>query len=225
MIAAMCGRYVITSTMEAIRRLFEVPESLNLQPRYNVAPTQQVPVVRRLDDGRHLAQLRWGLIPSWAKDASMGARMINARAETVAEKPAFRSAFRQRRCLVVSDGFYEWRKLPDGAKQPYFITLEAGGPFAFAGLWETWRSPDGERVESCTIVTTGANEKLVELHDRMPVIVAPEDYDLWLAGGDRDALEALLRPCPAALMTFFPVNRKVNNARFDDPSCLERVAV
>jgi len=220
----MCGRYVITSTMEAIRRLFEVLESPNLQPRYNVAPTQDVPVVRRQEDGRHLAQLRWGLIPAWAKDASIGARMINARAETVAEKPAFRSAFRQRRCLVVTDGFYEWRKASDGGKQPYFIALVEGGPFAFAGLWETWRGPDGEPVESCSVVTTEANDRLRELHHRMPVIVAPEDFETWLVTGDTGALQALLRPYPSALMTFHAVDRRVNNARFDDPSCLERPA-
>lgn len=224
----MCGRYLITSTLEAIRRVFDVLESPNLGARYNVAPTQQVPVVRFGEGGRELVQMRWGLVPSWAKDLSIGAKMINARAETVAEKPAFRAAFKRRRCLLPADGFYEWQSGPDRAKQPHFIGLQQDGPFAFAGLWEVWKNPEGPRVESCTIITTTANRRLSAIHHRMPVILSQEDYDTWLTAEAppaepeaKDQILGLLRPYPDEAMRSYAVSRHVNNVRNDDPGCLE----
>jgi putative SOS response-associated peptidase YedK len=179
----MCGRYSLTSPTEAVRRMFDFPEQPNLAVRVNIAPSQDVAAVRLGADGasaRHFAWLRWGLIPSWAKEPGIGNRMINARAETIAEKPAFRAAFRRRRCLIPADGFYEW-KTERGRKQPYRIALEGGAPFAFAGLWERWEGAgEAGAVESCTIATTEANARLKAIHHRMPVILAPEAYDLWL---------------------------------------------
>lgn len=173
-------------------------------------------MVRVAENVRALHMLRWGLIPAWAKDASIGARCINARASTVAEKPAFRAAFRTRRCLVPADGFYEWRA-EGGARQPYRIVLNGGEPFAFAGLWEQWRG-SAETVESFAIVTTEANDTLKALHDRMPVILAPADYAQWLSGTPHEA-QALLRPCPSAAVGYFPVEPHVNHAKHDDPRC------
>ncbi len=175
--------------------------------------------------------LRWGLVPHWARDAAIGNRMINARAETVAEKPAFRAAFRQRRCLIAADGIYEWRKAPDGAKQPYFIRRADDAPFAFAGLWERWRTPGdgthgGEPLETCAIITTEANQTLAPIHHRMPVILAADDHDAWLdpEPPSAAALTALLRPAPADAVIAQPVGRHVNNARNDDPACIAPAA-
>jgi len=184
----MCGRYSLTTAPEAMRALFDYENLPNLEPRYNIAPTQMVPVVRLAAAGRReLALLRWGLIPHWARDPSMGARLINARAETVAGKPAFRDAFAHRRCLVPADGFYEWRT-ENGRKQPFRIGIKGGGVFAFAGLWESWTAPEGaggaiapgDAVETVTIITTDANEKLRPIHHRMPVILPVEGYATWL---------------------------------------------
>jgi putative SOS response-associated peptidase YedK len=223
----MCGRYSLTTEPEALRQLFNFANRPNFAPRYNVAPTQPMPVVRRGEAGRELAILRWGLIPSWAKDAAIGARCINARADTVAEKPAFRGAFRARRCLVPADGFFEW-KTEGGAKQPYLIRAPGGRAFAFAGLWERWTAKAagagiaaGETVETYTIITTDANRKLAALHERMPVILAPGSYDAWLAGA---AGTELLRPCPDEAIEFFPVSRRVNNVRNDDAECMAPLA-
>ena len=219
----MCGRYSLTTPVEGLRRVFGFLEQPNLAPRYNIAPSQEIAAVRLGEDGaRHFVWLRWGLIPSWAKEARIGYRMINARAETVAEKPAFRAAFGRRRCLVLADGFYEWQKREKGAKQPYRITLADGGPFGFAGLWESWRDPEsGERVESATIVVTEANELLRPIHDRMPVILAPADIDAWLdAERPREAAQALLRPCPAAALAAYPVSTRVNKVANDDPAVI-----
>ncbi len=218
----MCGRYSLTSPVEAMGQLFLFEERPNLQPRYNIAPTQEAPVVGQRPDGkRGLAMLRWGLVPGWAKDLSIGARMINARAETVAEKPAFRAAFRRRRCLVAADGFYEWKKAADSPKRPYRAALADGGPFGFAGLWETWRGPEGP-VKSFTIITTDANPLLAEIHDRMPVILDPADHARWLdpAAAARDLL-ALLKPYPAEKMTAYPVDRRVGKVQNDDPGLIE----
>ncbi len=221
----MCGRFTLRTPAHTLAKAFGVPELPNLRPRYNVAPTQDVPAVRRAGDGaaRELAMRRWGLIPSWAREPGIGSRMINARAETVAEKPSFRSAFRRRRCLVPADGFYEWQKTPGGAKQPFHIHLEDDAPFAIAGLWERWQPPDGEAIESCTLITTGANELLRPIHDRMPVILAPADYDAWLdpEPAPAEELKALLRPYPADEMTATAVGRQVNDARNDEPGCVE----
>ncbi len=222
----MCGRFTLRTPAHALAEAFGVPERPNLAPRYNIAPTQAVAAVRRADGGRELVMLRWGLIPAWAKDAVIGNRMINARAETVADKPAFRAAFRHRRCLIAADGFYEWRKTGGGAKQPYHIRLESGAPFAIAGLWERWRPPDGEAVESCTLITTAANALLAPIHDRMPVIVGPEDYDAWLdpEPPSAGALTALLRPYPADRMSAFAVSRVVNDPRNDTEACIAPAA-
>ncbi len=220
----MCGRYSLTTAPEALRRLFDFSNLPNLAARYNIAPTQEVAAVRGDGGGaRELVMLRWGLVPSWATDISIGAKMINARAETVAEKPAFRSAFRHRRCLVPADGFYEWRA-EDGRKQPFRIGMKGGAPFAFAGLWERWEPEGGDVVETVAIVTTDANEKLRPIHHRMPVIVAPDDYTAWLdtEAGDTGPARALLRPYPGEPMAFYRVDPRVNNARNDDPECIAR---
>jgi putative SOS response-associated peptidase YedK len=223
----MCGRYSLTSPVEGVRQVFGFLERPNLQARYNIAPTQEVAAVRLEPDsggaaGRHLVMLRWGLIPAWAKDKAIGSRMINARAETLAEKPSFRAAFAKRRCLIVADGFYEWRK-EAGAKQPYRAAMADGRPFAFAGLWEHWTDrADGSRVESCTIVTTQANELLQPIHPRMPVIVDPTDFDAWLdVTVEPVAAQSLLRPYPAGSMTVYPVSPRVNSVANDDAALIE----
>jgi putative SOS response-associated peptidase YedK len=221
----MCGRFTQASDSEIIVRVFDLPEKPELAPRYNIAPTQDVAAVRAAEvGGRELVHLHWGLIPSWAKERAMGARMINARAETLAEKPAFRSAFRARRCLIVADGFYEWQKLGT-RKQPHFIGFKDGRPFAFAGLWERWQGEGSEAVESCTIVTTEANELLAPIHDRMPVILDPVDFALWIDSGakDREKLAGLLKPYTPELLQAYPVDFFVNNPANDTPACRERM--
>lgn len=223
----MCARYSITIASDTLRRLFGFEELPNVEPRYNVAPTQQVPTVRKGADGkRHFALLRWGLVPFWAKDLKIGQRLINARAETLAEKPSFRSAAKQRRCLVLADGFYEWSGAK-GAKQPHRFTLADGGPFGFAGLWERWRDPaDGTTLESCSIVTCQANPLVARIHARMPVILPPEAFDTWL-DRDRplDQALALLRPYPAQAMVTYPVSKALNRPVNDEPSLIEPVAL
>ncbi len=229
----MCGRYSITTAPEALRRLFEFYNLPNLAPRYNVAPTQSAPVVRRTEDGRReLAMLRWGLVPHWAKDMTIASRLINARGDTVAEKPAYRDAFHARRCLVPADGFYEWRA-ENGLRQPFRIGMKGGLPFAFAGLWERWTAKEavgqiaaGETFETFTIVTTDANAKLRPIHERMPVILAPEDYDAWFdtAPEHTAAARALLRPYPEGPMAFYRVSTRVNNVRNDDADCIRPLA-
>lgn len=232
----MCGRYSLTTPAEAMAQLFGFTNPLpNLPARYNMAPTQFVPIVRAVPketDGRatkgarELVQVRWGLVPAWARDLSMGAKMINARAESVAEKPAFRDAFRKRRCLIPADGFYEWQASGRG-KRPFRIGLKGGTPeamplFAFAGLWEWWeKAADGVPVETCTIVTTEANLPLRPIHERMPVILQPGDYTTWLdpAAPLKDA-QALLKPYAADAMLVYPVSARVNNVRFDDAACI-----
>ena len=219
----MCGRYTLKTHAEVLAEHFELPEVPWFEPRYNIAPTQPVAVVRAGSEGggRELSMLRWGLIPSWADDPSIGNRMINARAETVAEKSAYRSAFRHRRCLVPADGFYEWAKA-NGAKQPHYFQLKDGGPFAFAGLWERWAK--GEKpIESCTLLTTEANDVVSPVHDRMPIILEPKDYGGWLDPQRRrlEDVSAILRPFPADRMVAYPVGRWVNDPRHDDPRCVE----
>ncbi len=216
----MCGRYSLTLPPEAVRQAFAYREHPNFPPRYNIAPTQPIPVVR-LDHGeRSFVLMRWGLLPSWLKDPSGFPTLINARAESVAEKAAFRNAFRRRRCLIPADGFYEWRKVGKGPKQPYFIHRPDGAPFAFAGLWETWLEPGGGEIDTATIVTTAANETLRPLHDRMPVVLRPEDYDRWMAyDADRvDQVRDLLAPAPEDFFTARPISTRVNAVANDDPS-------
>lgn len=219
----MCGRFTLTTPDQDLMVQFNLPEIPDIQPRYNIAPTQSVPAVRIAAGGdRELALLRWGLIPFWAPDATVSARMINARSETAAVKPAFRAAFRQRRCLVLADGFYEWQKV-DGGKQPYLIRLRTGDAFAFAGLWERWRGPEGVTIESCTLLTTTPNDLILPLHNRMPVILDPRDYGLWLdpASQTPEPLAGLLRPYPSDLMTAYPVSRAVNNPKAEGPHLAE----
>jgi len=218
----VCGRFTLTTNLGAIAKRFGVARFLEeVGPRYNIAPTQTVIVVN--DDGtRHLAQMRWGLIPSWAKDPAIGNRMINARAETVATKPAFRVALRKRRCLIPGDGFYEWQQR-GRTKQPFRIVLKNGEPFGFAGLWETWTSPEGEEIQRCTIITTEANELLKPIHDRMPVILTREAEAVWLDPTiqDPERLLPLLMPYLTEEMEVYPVSAKVNNPENDGPECIK----
>lgn len=212
----MCGRYAQFTPPGAIAELFGATLDIaDLIPRYNAAPMQWLPVIRQRPSGERVLQiLRWGLLPSWAKDETIANRLINARAETLAEKPSFRSAYRKRRCIVPADGFYEWAKRPDG-KQPYYIHAPDGSILAFAGLWERWTRPaDEEVIDSFTIVTTAANDLMRPLHDRMPVILAPEAVASWLdPASEPDALSDLLGPCPDELLALHPVTRAVGNVR------------
>lgn len=216
----MCGRFTLNLDTRQVQESFpwlNVPQGI--QPRYNIAPTQPVAVVP--NDGKQtLDHYVWGLIPSWAKDPEIGNRLINARAETLSEKPSFRSAFRRRRCLILSDGFYEWRKDPNGkTKTPFYFQLTDSRPFAFAGLWEVWRSPDGSEISSCTIITVPPNQLVEQVHNRMPAILPDDAYGLWLDPEEQEprALEALLRPYPAEEMTFRTVSRLVNDPANEDP--------
>lgn len=227
----MCGRFTLRTPLTVLSQQFlfdlgAVAGASTVRPRYNVAPTQTIAAIRRVgtSSSRELAWLHWGLIPSWAKDAKLAASMINARGETIAEKPAFRTAFARRRCLILADGFFEWKKVGK-QKQPYYLRLADERPFAMAGLWESWRGPagsDGPPLESCTIVTTSANELCQPLHDRMPVILEACDYERWLdLATPKEELLALLTPLAAAAMKSEPVNPRVNNARNDDEQCVE----
>ena len=226
----MCGRFTLSQSESVIAEAFELSEVPTLEPRYNIAPTQLVPTVVHPkvsaqspgeSEQRQFLSLRWGLIPSWAKDPAIGARLINARSETVTEKPSFRAAFRQRRCLVLADGFYEWQR-QERKKQPFYFRLQDGQPFAFAGLWERWKAPNGEAMESCTILTTEANELLRPIHDRMPVILDPKDYELWLDPEVQkpEPLQQLLRPYRSEAMTTYPVSTQVNNPTNNSPECI-----
>jgi len=239
----VCGRYTLTTPGDLIAELFELAEPPETIARYNIAPTQEVATVRGTGEGgradgperervagktRELALLRWGLVPHWADDPSIGNRMINARAETAAEKPAFRTSFKRKRCLILADGFYEWQKLAGGTKQPWYFRLESAEPFAFAGLWARWkpRDADGEQpIDSCTILTTEANELVGKVHHRMPVILAPDAYDLWLDPdlGDREPLEAVLGPFDPEKMIAYPVSTRVNSPANDDPRVIEPI--
>lgn len=217
----MCGRFAFFSPHEAMVRLFGLPPGTAVvEPRWNIAPTQYVPTVRVDHDGvRRLALLHWGLIPGWAKERAIGARMINARAETIAEKPSFRTAWRRRRCLVLASGYYEWQAMPAG-KQPYFIRRSDGDPFAMAGLWESWIETAGDPpLESCTIITTEAAPPLDRIHHRVPVMLPASAYAAWLEPRDPDmaALQALLAPPEAGALIAAPVSRRVNNARNEGP--------
>jgi putative SOS response-associated peptidase YedK len=216
----MCGRYAITTAPEAIRKLFGYPEQPNFPPRYNVAPTQPIPIVRLEHGARHFALVRWGLIPAWVEDPKNFSLTINARADNVLTKPAFRNAMRYRRCLVPADGFYEWQAARQGPKQPYYARRKDGAPFAFAGLWELWSGPNGEEMESAAIVTTEASRTLEPLHDRMPAIVPADAFDLWLdtRNVDAETAAALLIPAPEHLLEAYPVSFAVNKHENDDAS-------
>jgi putative SOS response-associated peptidase YedK len=216
----MCGRYELHTQPAAMALAFGLKYPPEITARYNIAPTQQVPIIRRNADGeRELSQVRWGLVPFWAKDPSVGSKMINARAETVVSKPGFGDAYKKLRCLIPASGFYEWGKMTDGTKQPVRVAMVDDRPFAFAGLWSRWGSKDAE-IETCTIITTEANELCQHVHDRMPVILAAENYVRWLDTADADPAD-LLRPYPSDAMRAYPVSTKVNSPKNDDESLIE----
>ena len=228
-VISMCGRFTLKTPAPRLAEVFHVPEFPQLAPRYNIAPTQLVICIRTLLKDlrtREIVALRWGLIPFWAKDVSICSRMINARSETAADKPAFRRAFQVRRCIIPADGFYEWQKLSDGTRQPWWIHRSDGEPFAFAGLWETWKSKDSEQIESCTILTTTANVDLQELHDRMPAILLSGHQTAWLSeSASRGQLNEMLEPLPEGVLIRHPVARLVNKTGYEDPACVEPVSI
>jgi len=217
----MCGRYAITTAPEAIRQLFAYLEQPNFPPRYNIAPTQPVPIVRMAEGKRQLALVRWGLIPAWVKDPRTFSLVINARGESVLDKPAFRNAMKRRRCLFPADGFYEWKR--DGErKQPYFVRLKSGAPLAFAGLWETWMGPNGEEQETAAIVTTTASRSIAHIHDRMPVIVPPDAFNFWLDPNvDGEMAASVIQPAKDALIEAYEVSSAVNRTANDSPLLVE----
>src|SRR5664280_1580089 len=218
----MCGRYRLSRRKQLIQEYFDTTDEVDWEPRYNVAPSQSVGIIRqdRAKPERRFSLARWGLIPYWAKDASIGYKLINARSETVGSKPAFREAFESRRCLIPADGFYEWKR-EGQTRQPFHLSLQDDSLFAFAGLWDRWKDTSGQVVESCSILTTTPNALLANVHDRMPVILRPEAYDLWLDPGFRRAetLKEMLNPFDATLMKRYPVSTRVNFVRNDDPQC------
>lgn len=228
----MCGRYRLARKKEILAETFDAENEVDWSPRYNVAPGQDVPVVRQdaTRPARMLSLIRWGLIPSWSKDAKAGYKMINARAETIADLPAFRDPFRSRRCLIPADGFYEWAK-EGQQKSPFCISLADNSIFAFAGIWDRWNNPhqmdpNKKWVETCSIITTSANALLSGIHDRMPVILKHENYDLWLDPGFKnvDDLLDLLQPFPAEAMRHYRVSTRVNSVKNDDAACAEEYA-
>lgn len=214
----MCGRYSLSLTPQVVRAFLGFEEQPNYPPRYNIAPTQPIAVVRLAHGVRSFALMRWGLLPHWVKDPKDFPTLINARGDTAATKPAFRGAMRHRRCLVPADGFYEWQKTDRGLKVPHLIRRPDRGPFAFAGLWETWMGADGSEIDTAAIVTTEANRRLQPLHDRMPVIVTPEDFDRWLDAGHVPPADVadLIRPAPEDFFEAFPISTRVNSVANDD---------
>jgi putative SOS response-associated peptidase YedK len=222
----MCGRYTLTSTSKELVERFNLLWPLEISAHYNIAPSQRIPVVRAIEQGRELALLKWGLIPSWAKDDKIGNKLSNARGETVAEKPSFRSAFKSRRCLIPASGFYEW-KTKEGVKYPWYISLKSGEIMAFAGLWETWHPKDGETIESCCIITTDANALMQPIHDRMPVILDPEQWTAWLSPQEHkaDKLLSMIHPHNPDSMQAWPVTRELNRFGLrDDAGLIEPIS-
>jgi putative SOS response-associated peptidase YedK len=219
----MCGRFTLRTPPAELAELFQLLRLPDWSERFNIAPTQQVLAFHQQSDGRMAELLRWGLVPSWSRDIAIGSRMINARGETVAQKPSFRAAFKRRRCVIPADGFFEWAKTSGRTKQPYYITPKSGRPFAFAGLWESWDSADGSEIKTCTIITTTANEMLADIHDRMPVILQEIDIDRWLDPKNQVAaeLQPLLAPCAAVNMQRAAVSTFVNSPRNDAAECVE----
>jgi putative SOS response-associated peptidase YedK len=222
----MCGRYAQRTDPKSLAKEFKAAEVPGVEPRYNIAPTQDVLAVYESPDGREMTFYKWGLVPSWAKDVSVGAKLINARSETVTEKPSFREAFKKRRCIIPADGFYEWRR-EGSRKQPYFFRMRDERPFGFAGLWERWEGEGGRAINSCAILTTEANDVLRPVHDRMPVILHPEDYELWLGAGLRelDLVKEVLRPYPAEEMVGHPVSAAINSPRNQGAESIEQAPV
>ena len=225
----MCGRYRLTAKERYLRDHFGLDEDPSWTPRWNIAPTQQIATIRqhRSEPKRVFGLMRWGLIPYWAKDPSIGLKTINAMSETAAEKPAFRDAMRWRRCLIPADSFYEWKRLGPKEKQPYSFGMADDSPFAFAGLWERWRNQADETIETCTILTTKPNSLVADVHDRMPVILRAEDYDLWLDPGvtDSNLVVDCLKPFDATLMKKYPVSTRVNRPENDDQECAREIPI
>lgn len=223
----MCGRYTLVTDIETMmKRFFVNGVPIDLKPRYNIAPGQMIPAIIEDKGTRRIGQLRWGLIPAWAKDEKIGYKMINAKAETIEEKPAFRTLFKRKRCIIPADGFYEWKQTKLG-KQPMRMTLKNRGLFAFAGLYDTWVRPDGEKVHTCTIITTEPNRVVTEIHKRMPVILRPEDEGIWLdrEHDDSERLHSLLVPYEADEMMAYPVSTMVGNVNNDQPECIAKRTV
>jgi putative SOS response-associated peptidase YedK len=237
----MCARFTLKTSAVVLQQLFELDEVPEITPRYNIAPSQFIAAVVNHEGRRELRYFKWGLVPSWAKDPSIAQNLINAKAETAAEKPSFRAAFKRRRCLIPADGFFEWCTVePDSGdtlfhdlaplpksgrpiKQPYYITLKDGGPFAMAGLYEYWEGPEQGPIESCTILTIEPNELVAQYHNRMPAILRPENYATWLdpEAQSSEMLQALLTPLPQEEMSAMPVTRRMNNPRFDTSECVD----
>ena len=221
----MCGRFVTIIPYEELKQIFDLIESsTRTEPRHNVAPTQQVAVVRNTGEYNALVPMKWGLIPSWSKDASIASHTINARCETIAEKPAFRHAIKYNRCIIPISGFYEWTHT-EGKKTPHYIYLSDHAPMSLAGIWEHWMNPEGQDIETFSILTTTSNNLIQPLHDRMPVILQPADYGLWLSKNTHNPHELihLYQPYSAEKMSLYEVSNLVNNPRFDSPSCIARV--
>jgi putative SOS response-associated peptidase YedK len=221
----MCGRYAVTSAPEAIRTLFGYAEQPNFPPRYNIAPTQPIGIVRQVEGKRQFALVRWGLLPSWVKDPRSFSLLVNARGESLADKPAFKAAMKYRRCLVPADGFYEWKAIGK-RKQPYYVRARSGQPLAFAGLWETWTGPNGEEMETAAIVTTRANSTLAGIHGRMPVVVPPEAFNLWLdsVNVDGETAASLVVPAAENLLEAYEVSTAVNRTANDNADLVARYA-
>jgi putative SOS response-associated peptidase YedK len=221
--SSMCGRFTLRTPAAELAEIFELLRLPDWSDRFNIAPTQPVLAIRQGTSGRASGVLRWGLVPSWANDIAIGSRMINARGETLAQKPSFRTAFKRRRCVIPADGFFEWAKTSSRTKQPYYITPISDHPFAFAGLWEKWSPADGSEIETCTIITTTANEILVDIHERMPVILCEADIDRWLDPENQSTadLQSLLVPCAENDMERVAVSTFVNSPRNDTPKCIE----
>ncbi|MBB4303922.1 putative SOS response-associated peptidase YedK [Rhodobium orientis] len=221
----MCGRFALSEIPATIRRVFAYGDQPNFPPRYNIAPTQPIATVRLENGARRFVLVRWGLVPGWVKDPADFSLLINARSETAAEKPAFRAAMRHRRCLIPANGFYEWQRR-DGRKQPYWVAPKDGGVVAFAGLWESWSGPDGGDVETGAILTTAANASTAEIHNRMPAVIAPENFEAWLNTVEVSAKEAseMLRPAPDDLFAAIPVSTRVNAVANDDAGLVAEIA-
>ena len=219
----MCGRFYLDVRQEELQRHFALSMMPTLTPRYNIAPSQEIAAILSAKQSRRLAWLHWGLVPFWSKDKKIGYRTINARAETVESKPAFRAAFKSRRCLIPASGFFEWKA--ENGKQPYCIRSNKHSLIAFAGLYEHWDDGKGDSIDSCTILVTQANTRIQPVHERMPVILKPADYSIWLDPGRQDAakLKSLLAPWPEADTVVYPIGRRINNPRNDDPQCIAPV--
>ncbi len=220
----MCGRFALKAPTSKLAIHFKLDESIETAPRYNIAPGTDIATIRHSPEGKRVMhQLRWGLVPHWAKNPNIGNKLSNARGETVAVKPSFRDAFKRRRCLVPADGFYEW-KAEGRIKQPYFFSMKDDEPFAIGGIWESWRTPEGDILRTCCLITTGPNETMQPVHDRMPVIVSPGDYEQWLTGEPDDAL-ALVKPYASEEMQSWAVSRRVSQSGEEGPDLLNPVSV